>query len=262
MKFCAVSASSGGEGLEKAFASLTLSTNLDNNNAKNPLATAPATTNNPNNDSAARPDLPRQVSETPRPNDMPNILLAMRRLREGLNGSRRADAFAQRAYKFMIQAAILSKSWEHYQPALLYLLYTIHTCTPLSPTELQDYGGYLVLDLACRQYELGEAIRMKKALGVKERRVCAVLRALVEDDWVRFWRLRRSVDGYQRAVMEFGVERMRLHALKCLGRGYLSVDRGFVERSADGRWEDLVKGGVGWELQEDGRVMIRRPKGK
>lgn len=84
----------------------------------------------------------------------------------------------------------------------------------------------------------------------------------MHDDWVRFWRLRRAVDGYQRGIMEFGVERMRLHALKCLGRSYLSVDKTFVERLADGRWEDLVKGGVGWELQEDGRVVIRKPKGK
>lgn len=257
MKFCAVSASSGGEGLEKAFASLSLATD----GSKAPLATA-ATTTTTMTTADGRPALPRQVSGTSRPNDMPNILLAMRKLREGILGSRRRDAFAQRAYIFIIQASILTQSWESYQPALLYLLYTIHPCTPLSPTELQDHAGYLVLDLACRQYELGEAFRVRHHFRLRERKVNAVLKALVHDDWVRFWRLRRAVDGYQRAIMEFGVERMRLHALKCLGRSYVSVGKEFVERSADGRWEELVKGGIGWELQEDGKVVIRRPKVK
>ena len=258
MKFCAVSASSGGEGLEKAFASLSLSTSITSgDNTKSPLATAATTTTD-----TARPSLPRHVSETSRPNDMPNILHAMRKLREGILGSRRRDHFAQRAYMFIIQASILTKSWESYQPALLYLLYTIHPQTPLSPTELQDNAGYLILDLACRQYELGEAFGVKHRFDLRERKVSAVLKALVHDDWVRFWRLRRAVDGYQRAIMEFGVERMRLHALKCLGRSYFSVDKGFVERVADGRWDELVKAGVGWELQEDRKVVIRRQKGK
>ena len=256
MKFCAVSSSAGGEGLEKAFASLSLLSNTDTSSG------APPNTSNAEDIAAHRPSLPRQTSTTPRPNDMPHILLAMRKLREAILATRRRDAFAQRAYKFLIQAAILTKNWESYQPALLYLLHHIHPCTPLGPTELQDYGGYLVLDLACRQWELGEAFVVRKRLGVRERKVDAVLRALVRDDWVRFWRLRRSVDGYQRAVMEFGVERMRVHALKCLGRGYLSVERGYVERVADGSWEQLVKGGVGWELGEDGRVVIRRIKAK
>lgn len=90
-----------------------------------------------------------------------------------------------------------------------------------------------------------------------------MLKALVQDDWVRFWRVRRAVDGYQRAIMEFAVDRMRLHALKCLGKSYMSADKAFVERSGDARWEDLVKGGVGWQLQEGtGSVVIRKPKPK
>lgn len=70
------------------------------------------------------------------------------------------------------------------------------------------------------------------------------------------------VDGYQRAIMEFAVPEMRLHALKCVGKGYLQADRAFVERSGDRTWEELVgRDGVGWELGEDGRVVIRRAKG-
>jgi hypothetical protein len=70
------------------------------------------------------------------------------------------------------------------------------------------------------------------------------------------------VDGYQRSVVEWADGGMRVHALKCLGRSYFSAERGFVERVADRRWEELVSDGVGWELSADGeRVVIRRAKG-
>ncbi|KAK5118007.1 hypothetical protein LTR62_004051 [Meristemomyces frigidus] len=251
MKFIATSG--GGEQLDKAFASLT-------------VQPPPLTTSEPSNDkrgpSSDRPTLPRQPSTTPRPNDMPKILMAMRGLREGILGSQRRDRFAQRAYMFIIQASILSRHWESYQPALLYLLHEIHPATPLSSTDLQDFVGYRVLDLACRQYELMEAFVVQKAFGLDDRRVQAVVMCLVRDDWVRFWRSKRAVDGYQRAIMEFAVERMRVHALKCLGRGYMSADRGFVERSGGTSWAELVKAGVGWRLQDNGVVTIRTPKTK
>lgn len=246
MKFCA--SSGGGEELERAFSALSMK------------ETAPALATRPTGDE--RPSLPRQVSSTPRPNDMPNILIAMRKLREGILGSRRRDNFAQRAYMFIIHASILTGHWESYQPALLYLLHDIHRYTPLSPPELQEFAGYHILDLACRQYELTDAFAVKLAFKHRDRRVNTVLMALVHDDWVRFWRTKRAVDGYQRAIMEFAVERMRLHALKCLGRGYMNADRAFVERTGDAVWSDLVKGGVGWQLQDGGNVIIRKPKTK
>jgi hypothetical protein len=42
----------------------------------------------------------------------------------------------------------------------------------------------------------------------------------------------------------------------------LNADRVFVERSADAKWEELIKSGVGWQLQENGVVVIRKPKAK
>lgn len=61
--------------------------------------------------------------------------------------------------------------------------------------------------------------------------------------------------------MGFGEQGVRVHALKCLGKGYLSADRRWVERCAEREWEDLVKDGVGWELTEGDRVVIRKVKG-
>jgi hypothetical protein len=241
-----IASSGGGEELEKAFAALSVQNNP-------PLSTARGNTTD-------RPIASRQISSTDRPNDMSTILMAMRKLREGILGSRRRDHFAQRAYIFIIQASILSHHWESYQPALLYLLEHIHPETPLSSTELHDCIGYHILDLSCRQYELMDAFAVKQCHQYKDRRISTVLISLVHDDWVRFWRVKRAVDGYQRAIMEFAVDRMRLHALKCLGRGYLNADKRFIEQSGDSSWPDLVKGGVGWELQETGNVVIRKPK--
>ncbi|KAK3071881.1 hypothetical protein LTR53_007836 [Teratosphaeriaceae sp. CCFEE 6253] len=246
MKFLA--SSGGGEALEKTFAAMAVKDHP-------PLSTTPSADRD-------RPPLPRQASTTPQPNDMPNILMAMRKLREGLRGSQRRDRFAQRAYIFVIQASILSRHWESYQPALLYLLDDIHPVTPLSPLELQDFVGYRVLDLACRQYELMDAMAVKHAYGLDDQRVNSVLKSVVRDDWVRFWRTKRVVDGYQRAIMDFAVDRMRLHALKCLGRGYFSAEKSFIERTGDASWPELVKGGVGWELQDNGIVTIRKPNSK
>ena len=161
---------------------------------------------------------------------------------------------------FIIHASILTKHWESYQPALLYLLYEIHPHTPLSIPELQEFVGYRILDLACRQYELVDAFAVKLAFKHRDRKVGMVIKSLVHDDWVRFWRIRRAVDGYQRAIMEFAVERVRLHALKCVGRSYMSADKAFIERIGDARWDELVESGVGWQLQENGNVVIRKPR--
>lgn len=83
----------------------------------------------------------------------------------------------------------------------------------------------------------------------------------MEDNWLRFWRLRRAVDGYQRSVMGWAEKGVRVHALKCLGRAYMSADRAFVEKVADRGWEELVMDGVGWELTDAGKVLIKKPKG-
>lgn len=247
MKFCA--SSSGGEDLEAAFASLSI---------QHP--TAAAINSNATTTTTIQPPIRPPPPE--KPSDLPNILMAMRRLREGILGSRRRDAFAQRAYMFIAQASILTRSWESYQPTLLHLINSIHPQTPLSALELRDNVGYMILDLACRQNDLVGAFALRSKFAHSDRRVGAVLKALVHDDWPRFWRVRRAVDGYQRALMGFAEERVRLHALKCLGRSYLSAERGFVERSADSGWEELVGSGVGWQLREDGVVVIRKPKPK
>ena len=79
----------------------------------------------------------------------------------------------------------------------------------------------------------------------------ALLKALMRDDYVSFWRVRGRMDGYCAALVGWAEEGVRRHALKCVGRGYLSIDRVVLERVAGGRrWVELVGvDGVGWELE-------------
>ena len=245
MKFCA--ASTNGDDLDAQFASLSLQT------VSFSLS------------SSASPDavpIPATRSFNPSTAELTIILSALRKLREAITATGRKDQFAQRAYIFNIHAAILCKDWESYSPALGSLLNVIHPTTPLSSTELHEYVGYTILDQACRQGDFAGAHETRLRYGYTDRRVELVLKATVADNWVVFWKMKRAVDGYQRRVMEFAEQGMRVHALKCLGRGYMSADRRYIERCADRKWTDLVNDGVGWELTETDKVIIKRPKAK
>jgi hypothetical protein len=75
-----------------------------------------------------------------------------------------------------------------------------------------------------------------------------------------FWRIRRSVDGHKGKLMEFAEDGMKKHALKCLGRSYLSIDLPSLEQYTNSSWTSLTNIlGVGWQL-EGTKVIIRKPK--
>ena len=190
------------------------------------------------------------------------LLMAMRKLREGIVGSGRIDSFAARAYVFIIRASILTSTFESYHPALLHLLHAIHPHTPLSSSELHEFVGYHILDLACRLKDYVEAFRVRSYWSYRDDRVEGVVLALIRDDWVNFWRLKDAVDGYQRAFISWAENDVRKHALKCLGKTYFTVERAYVERSGGRSWDDLkALNGVAWEL-EGNKVVIRRIKGR
>jgi hypothetical protein len=248
MKFCA--ASPTGDDLDAQFASLSLETS-SLLNLKQPLKPLPKST-----------DVIPTRSYDPTKGELSTILYALRKLREAITATGRKDQFAQRAYIFNVHAAILCKDWESYTPALNALLNVIHPVTPLSSTEIHEILSYTILDLACRRGDLSGAHDLRVRHAYTDRRVELILKALVADNWVMFWKMKKAVDGYQRRIVEFAEQGMRVHALKCLGRGYMSAERGYVERVADKKWEGLVGDGVGWELTEFDKVIIKTPKGK
>jgi hypothetical protein len=194
--------------------------------------------------------------------ELSTVLAALRKLREAVTASGRCDAFAHRAYFFAIHVSILCSDWASYIPALQSLLYSLHARNPLSPSALHEYVGYMILDQACRQSDFAGARETKLRFDYKDRRVEALLAALVSDNWVIFWRVKRGVDGYQRSIVGMAEQGVRVNVLKAIGRAYLTVDKRWVEESAERKWEDLVEDGVGWELEEGGKVIVRRVKAK
>jgi hypothetical protein len=203
-----------------------------------------------------------RADDGPSEQELSTILLAMRKLREGIVASQRIDDFAIRAYVYSIQVAILTKHMESYHPALLYLLRNIHPVYPLSEPELQEFVGYLILDLACRQQNFAQAYAMRSRYKFKDRKVLMVLDAMVHDNFHVFWKLKRSVDGYKARLMEYGEDIMRVQALKCLGRTYMSVDLPYLQQATDSDWVSLKsKNAVGWDL-DGGTVIIRKPKAR
>jgi hypothetical protein len=194
--------------------------------------------------------------------DLADILFALRKLREAIVASKRADAFAIQAYLFAIRLAVLTRQPDSYHPALQHLLRFIHPRHPLTSTEEREVVSYLVLDAACRRGALAEAYAVRKQYGLRDDKVNAVLRALVMDDWALFWRVKRTVDGHLSALMDMAVPQVRRHLLKAFGRAYLAVGVDFLEQSTGRQWDALVKeDGVGWKL-DDGKVVIRKIQAK
>ena len=194
--------------------------------------------------------------------DVSVIVQAMRKLREAIVASHRTDAFAQSVYIFIIRATILVGHMESYHPALLHLLNRIHTKTPLSANILQEMLGYHILDLACRQQDLNTAYRVRYSHTVHDLKIDGLLHATTHGNWFAFRKVEGSMDRYQRCLVQAIQIRMRKHALDCMGRSYLSVERNYIEEATHMPWDELRKGHrVSWPV-EDSIVIIRQVKRK
>ncbi|EFX00511.1 hypothetical protein CMQ_7513 [Grosmannia clavigera kw1407] len=195
--------------------------------------------------------------------DLSDVLLALRKLREAIVATKRADDFSVHVYLFCIRQAILARQPEAYHPAILYLLRVMARQHPLTRVEAHEVTAYLVLDAACRRGDLAEAYRLRSQHRFRNRTVDGVLAALARDDWLAFRRLLQSVDGHQAKLLECAEHGLRVHTLKCFGRAYLRLDDvAYLESVTGMEWADLQrKYGVGWE--RDGKaVIIRKAKPK
>ena len=202
--------------------------------------------------------------------ELSTILLALRKLREALlasHAARLSAEFDQRVHVFSVRVAVLAYHPESYHPALLHLLSTLSKTHPLVTSELSEMVTYLILDLACRQDDPAQAFavysRSRRAFGYNNRYFVRILRALGTNDWVLFWRVRRRVDGYARAVLYWKIPFLRKTCLKALARSYMGCDVAWILSCATGgemTWDDLVRQeGIGW-LREGSKVTIRKPK--
>ena len=246
MDFCAA-AGRDTDALKRAFASLSITSKVGNDGSLGKNRSLKSGGEN---------------TDLERSKELGILLMAMRKLREGIVASKRVDGFAAGAYMFIIRAAILTSTFESYHPALLHLLNVIHARSPLTNSELHEFIGYHILDLACRTREFSEAFKVRNRWWYKDERVEGIVLAAVRDNWITFWRLREQIDGYQRALVGWIEEDLRKHALKCLAKTYFTVEKGYVEKCGGRKWEDLkALNGVGWEL-EGNKVIVRKVKSK
>ena len=260
MQFC----SQHSKDLDSAFASLSIQPNGQNNASQALL---------PGESRPLTPSPPKDANHwgTSPPQELQLILTALRKLREGLLGSSSTATtpiFAQRVHVFNIRLAILAHHWESYLPSLLYLLSRLHSEEyPLPRSELVEMTSYLILDLATRQEDLGAAFALRFnsriRFGYENQHVSSILNAVVTNNWVTFWRVRRKVDGYFRAMLHWQAEKIRKPVLKAIGRTYMTSDLPWILASTTGgemSWEDLVKKeDVGW-AREGEKIIIRKPK--
>lgn len=205
--------------------------------------------------------------------ELSTILLALRKLREGLLASSATaptPVFSQRVHVFNIRAAILALHPPGYHASLLHLLFVLHTLDhPLPRSELVEMTTYLILDTAIRQNDLNQAYALRYnsriRFGFKSRVVDSILKSIVMADWVTFWRVRQQVDGYVRAILYWRLEAQRKLVLKSIGRAYYSCDIKWILQSTTGgefSWDELVEAeDIGW-VREGDRVTIRKPKSK
>lgn len=259
MSFC--SDSGQRDELLRRFASLNLDSGTGQATAAAP---SPTIAHGPGGRSAmaAVPPPPVTMAATSNTKALSDVMMALRKLREGIVASKRADDFSVQSYLFCIRLSVLVKHAESYHPAILHLLRNIHPMHSLTSLEFQEVVGYLVLDAACRRGDLAEAYSLRRRYGLRDGKVLAVLKALTHDNYVAFGKIKDAVDGHKVSLMELAEPELRVHTLKCFGRGYLSVDKTFLERSTSSGWESLTsKDGVGWQLDGD-KVIIRKIKAR
>ncbi|KKK22318.1 hypothetical protein AOCH_003386 [Aspergillus ochraceoroseus] len=205
--------------------------------------------------------------------ELSTLLLSLRKLREAVlaTASTIPLTFSQRVHVFSVKVAIQAQHPPSYFPSLRYLLEYLHTpSNPLPESELKDHVSYLILDYACRQGNFVAAFELRAQARTKynfqSREVDQILEALAHDNWVVFWKLRKQVDSSVRSVMNWAEDRVRRHALKAVGKAYLSVDSAWIVEGCTGdktwTWEKLVEmENLGWQKEGD-RIIIRKPKPK
>lgn len=255
MKFCA----DHSKDLDAAFASLP--TSASNDATSNPPAALPSSTRSPANKGVPPPS-----------SELSTLLLSLRKLREATlaTASRTPIEFIQRVHIFSIRLSIRAQHPPSYFPSLRYSLDKLHSRShPLPDSELKDIVSYLILDYACRQDDMVSAFelraRARKDYGFSDKKVDQALGALMHDNWIVFWRVRKTVDSYTQAVMDWAVDRVRRHALKAVGSAYLNAHVSWIVGGCTGHdeswtWEKLVDvEKLGWE-KEGEKIVIRRPK--
>ncbi|KAJ5918911.1 hypothetical protein N7454_010055 [Penicillium verhagenii] len=236
------------------------------------------------NDATSNPPAPQPVARAvsnpgerripPPSTELSKLLLSLRKLREGILATPESTPpeFAQRVHYFSIRVSILAQHPPSYFPSLEHCLSRLHTKShPMTDSQVKELVSYLILDYACRQQNMGSAFelraRARREYAFQSQTVDRVLTALIHENWVAFWDVRKGVDSYTRAVMDWAVDGMRRHALKAVGSAYLNVHVDWIIDGCTGEdrkwtWEELAqKEELCWRKDGD-TIIIKPPKSR
>ena len=196
------------------------------------------------------------------PKDLAVVTQAMRKLREACIATSRTDSFAFDVYIFIVHATILIGHIESYHPALLHLIRKLFPAAPQSKYDLEQYVGFYILDLACRQNDLGAAFEIRQVYNHRDQTVDNILKALVCNNWSLYWNSRQSMNLYQLQLMKPSNAKMSSHALNCIGAAYLKVDRQYLEQASQKPWSgEIETERPGWQV-DDNIITIKAIKRK
>ncbi|KAL8923869.1 MAG: hypothetical protein Q9172_002922 [Xanthocarpia lactea] len=181
----------------------------------------------------------------------------MRKLREAIVASSRLDEFAKTVYVFIIRTTIILRHPESYHPALLHLFRRIHSAKPLNKEEASEFIGYYILDLACRQHDFVTAFHVRDKYDYRSTSIDMVLMALMHGNWVLFQKAKGAGNALEKCLMEWANGRITDHAVRCLGKSYLTVTKSYVEQSTGMEWEELKESRkMSWAC--DGQTIIMK----
>ena len=211
---------------------------------------------------SAKDELLGKASSISVSHELATILLAMRKLREAIVASSRADHFAKTVYLFIIRTAIMLEHVESYHPALLHLLCHVRKVVPLSEDEEMEFVGFYLLDVACRQLDFAAAFRIQNQHGFRDGKIGTVLTALVHGNWILFAKAKAEANAYQRRLIGWADGEMASCLVQYLGKSYLSIPKRYVEQSTDMDWQELKKlRNLPWVLDGE-TITIRQMKRK
>lgn len=202
------------------------------------------------------------LTDTAFQEELATIFMAMRKLREAVVATARADEFAQSAYVFIVHAAVAARNAEAYHPAILYMLHRMHRLSPLEQARLDETVGLRILDLACRQSDFATAYATIHRHRHADKVVLRAVNGLVHGNWHEFWAAREDAGTYQKGLIQWADDSMRRRALNAIGKSYLSVDVSFMRKATAMPWEEAKQTfQLDFETEGD-KIMIKRAKGR
>ncbi|KAK9453113.1 hypothetical protein V1511DRAFT_463137 [Dipodascopsis uninucleata] len=240
-KYLEVCASVSVESLRKTFRTLTLTSELEQNE-----------TSSKEPDQTYKEDVHSRAS-------LDSVIFDLRRLREAVQASDAPIQFEKSVLLFSARTTALMGHYQSYVPSVRRLLDTM----PLSEAERHEVGAIYILHIVHFNNDIPAAFEaLAKYNLFDDLSLRQIVRSWADWDYV-LWRrrLRAETDPARLRIMMFGDRLMAIETLKRLGKAYFFMQKSEIEKLTGWKWEDCVnKLGCGWYNEENDRIVMRQRK--